>query len=251
MIAWEIVERAEQPGGGELVLARRGQEWAVRAGGRVLMTSRVHGSEEALAALALERAAQARAVLLGGLGMGFTLRATLDRLPGDARVIVAELSPALVAWNRGPLADLAGRPLEDSRVRLQVGDAAARIREARGAWDVILLDVDNGPEAVARPANAGLYGNPGIRACRDALRGGGVLAVWSAGPDAAYQARLERAGLSAEVRTVTARGEAGGVRHTVFLASKPASRPNQPRPAPARRAGPAPRGGVRRRPGRG
>jgi hypothetical protein len=240
MIPWQTVDRAVVPGGSELVLARRGDEWAVRAGGRVLMTSRAHGSEEALAALALDAragvpsprrscAARGRAqpssrattVLLGGLGLGFTLRAVLDRLPANARVIVAELVPELVSWNRGPLAALATRPLEDPRVRLQMGDVRDRIAEARGAFEAILLDVDNGPAAFGRAANDRLYGDAGIRACRDALRPGGVLAVWSAGPDAGYLARLGKAGLDAAVHTVAARGASGGVRHAVFVAVKP------------------------------
>jgi spermidine synthase len=228
---WETVDRARAPDGTELVLARRGGEWMVRAGGRVLVSSRLHGSEEALAALALARLARPRTVLLGGLGLGFTLRAALDRLPGDARAVVAELVPALAEWNRGPVADLAGRPLDDPRVRLQIGDVRARIAEARGAFDAILLDVDNGPSALAHPANDALYGDGGVRACRDALRAGGVLAVWSAGPDEGYRARLERAGLEVEEASVPARGAgAGGPRHVVFLASRD-------RGAPARRPG--------------
>ncbi len=221
MKPWETVDRARAPDGTELVLARREGEWVVRAAGRILMSSRTHGSEDALAALALARVSRPRTVLLGGLGLGFTVRAALDRLPPDSRAIVAELVPALVAWNRGPVADLAGRPLEDPRVRLQIGDVRARIAEARGAFDAILLDVDNGPAALAHAENDALYGNRGIRACRDALRAGGVLAVWSAGPDAGYRERLERAGLEVEEAAVPARGAgAGGVKHVVFLGVK-------------------------------
>jgi spermidine synthase len=202
----------------------------IRAAGHVLMSSRVHGSEEALAALALSRIAQRRAILLGGLGMGFTLRAALDRLPVDARAIVVELVPELVAWNRGALAPLAGRPLDDARVRLQVGDVGARIAEARRAYDAILLDVDNGPSALAHATNQGLYGDRGIRACRDALRAGGVLAVWSAGSDALYRERLERAGFEVEEATVPARGAgSAGARHVVILARQAALPPGSPR----------------------
>jgi spermidine synthase len=234
VLPWEIIDRARAPDGAELVLARRGDEWVVRAGGRVLMSSRAHGSEEALAELALARVAAARAVLVGGLGLGFTLRAALDRLPADARVIAVELVPEVVRWNRGPLAELSGRALDDPRVRLQQGDVGARIAEARGAWDAILLDVDNGPAALAHRANRGLYGGRGVRACRDALRPGGVLAVWSAGPDERYRARLEDAGFAVEERTVPARGGAGrGVRHVVVLAARRAVA------APARPARPA------------
>jgi spermidine synthase len=221
MQPWEIAGRARAPDGSELVLARRGDDWVVRAGGRILMSSRLHGSEEALAALALERVDRPRTVLVGGLGLGYTLRATLDRLPADARVVVAELLPEVAAWNRGPVAHLAGRPLEDSRVRLQIGDVARRIGEARRAFDAILLDVDNGASPIAHPANGRLYGEAGVRACREALREGGALSVWSAGPDDAYLARLSRAGLDAEARSVPARGGgASGSRHVIFLATR-------------------------------
>jgi spermidine synthase len=215
---WETVDRARAPDGTELVLARRGDEWVVRAGGRILMSSRTHGSEEALAELALARVVRPRTILMGGLGLGFTLRAALERLPPDARAVVVELAPALVAWNRGLIAALAGRPLEDPRVRLQRGDVRARIAEARGAFDAILLDVDNGPAALVHAANEGLYDEAGVRACRGALRGGGVLAVWSAGRDASYVARLRRFGFRVEEVPVPARGAAGGRRHVVILA---------------------------------
>jgi spermidine synthase len=157
--------------------------------------------------------------------MGFTLRAALDRLPADAKVVVVELVPGLVEWNRGPLADLAGRPLDDPRVRLQGGDVGRRVGEARGAYDAILLDVDNGPSALAHPGNASLYGERGVRASAAALRPGGVLAIWSAGPDERFRQRLERVGLSVREEKVPARGPAGGVRHVVVIASKPRATP--------------------------
>lgn len=224
VIPWQTVDRAAAPDGGELVLARRGEEWAVRAGGGgVLMTSRQHGSEEALAELALARAARRGKVLVGGLGLGYTLRAVLDRVPVDARVVLVELVPALVAWSRAHVGHLAGRPLDDPRVRLQQGDVLARIAEAKGAYDAILLDVDNGPTPLVRAANEGLYSSRGIAACRDALRKGGALGVWSAGPDEGYRARLARAGLEVEVREVTARGGSGrGARHVLFLGRRAA-----------------------------
>ena len=258
MKPWQTVERAHAHDGTEIVLARRGDEWVVRAAGRVLMSSRVHGSEEALAALALARVARPRTILIGGLGLGFTLRAALDRLPPDARAIVAELTPALVAWNRGPVADLAARPLDDPRVRLQTGDVRDRIAEARGAFDAILLDVDNGPSALqAHAGNVALYGDRAIRACHGALRAGGVLAVWSAGPDAAYRERLERAGFDVEETPVPARGAgAGGARHVVILATRsgPAARltsgaaPSSAAPSARRDRSPPPRSASR--PGR-
>lgn len=219
MQPWAIVDRARTPGGVELQLARRGDEWVVRAGGRVLMSSRAHGSEEALAALALRPLERPRTVLLGGLGLGFTLRAALERLPSKTRVIVAELSPEVAAWNRGPVSHLARRPLDDPRVRLQIGDVAARIAEAKGALDAILLDVDNGPSPVAGTGNPSLYGARGVRACLEALRPGGVLAVWSAGPDERYLERLQRAGFRARAEEVPARA-GGRARHVVFLGVK-------------------------------
>lgn len=219
MRPWETIEAVKESDGVELVLARRGAEWVVRANGRTLMSSAAHASEEQLAHLALERVPAARTVLLGGLGLGYTARAALDRLGPEARLIVVELSRALVGWNRTHLAELAARPLEDPRVRLQLADAVERIAEATGAFDAILLDLDNGPTALARAANQRLYGVRGVKACRDALKAGGVLAVWSAGPDEAYLERLRRSGFTAVARTVTARAT-GGVRHTVFLATK-------------------------------
>ncbi len=219
MIAWETIDRARAPDGVPLVLARRGDEWVVRAAGRVLMSSRAHGSEEALATLALARAVQPRRVLVGGLGLGFTLRAALDHLPADARVVVAELVPALVAWNRGPVAPLAEAPLEDPRVRVETADVADVVARARGGWDAILLDVDNGPAALAHASNDRLYGDAGLRALGDALRPSGVLAVWSAGPDARFAARLARAGLAAEERAVPVH-RAGGGRDVIVLARR-------------------------------
>lgn len=198
------------------------------------MSSRMHGSEEALASLALGKIESRRTVLIGGLGLGFTLRAVLDRVPVDARVIVAELVPKLAAWNRGPVAHLAGRPLDDPRVRLQIGDVAGRIAEATKAFDAILLDVDNSPSSLVHAGNDRLYGEKGVRACLDALKEGGVLAVWSAGPDERYVERLAHAGFATETRTVSARSGVGGVRHVILVGVKRAARgrrPTRPRPA--------------------
>jgi spermidine synthase len=223
---WRIIERATARDGTELLLARRGDEWVLRAGGRVLMSSRVHGSEVALAAVALarwrstgRRRGDPRTVLLGGVGLGFTLRALLDRLPATSRVVVAELLPDLAGWVRGVAAHLAGRPLEDPRVRLQLGDVGARIAETNGTLDLILLDVDNGPSPLAHRANGALYGEAGVAACHRALRAGGVLGVWSAGPDQRYLQRLERAGFAAEAQAVAA-GPGSGVRHVLLLGTK-------------------------------
>jgi spermidine synthase len=198
VIPWEIVDRARAPDGVELVLARR-----------------AHGSEDALAILALERAPRTRSVLVGGLGLGFTLRAALDLLPADARVLVAELVPAVVAWNRGPVAELAGRPLDDPRVRVEGADVAEVAARSPGRFDALLLDVDNGPSALAHAANERLYGAAGLAALRGALRSGGVLAVWSAGADARFLARLGAAGFRTESRAVA--GAPGARRDVVAL----------------------------------
>jgi spermidine synthase len=223
MLRWEIIERAPAAHGSELVLARRGDEWAVRADGQVLMTSRLHGSEEALAALAIKRLPEPpKAVMVGGLGMGFTLRAVLNRVPAETRVVVVELSKALVGWNRGPLAELADKPLEDPRTRVQVGDVLTCIREATKAWNSIILDVDNGPSALSSPGNSRLYGPGGLAACHTALRAGGTLAVWSAGPDERFLGRMVTAGFDAEAIPVPAR-RGGGARHFVFVGIKRAA----------------------------
>jgi spermidine synthase len=219
MIPWETIAKARAPDGGELVLYHRGGEFVIRVDGRELMSSRAHGSEEMMAELACAQArtAEAPRVLVGGLGLGYTLRAALESLPPSAEVTVVEIVPDVVAWNRGPLAHLAGRPLDDPRVTVVVGDVAAVVRTTRVRFDVILLDVDNGPAALTRPGNQTLYGEPGLTAARRALRRGGVLAVWSADPDEALMRRLGRAGFRVDVRKVPARGVAGGPNHSIFL----------------------------------
>ena len=238
MKPWETVEKALAPDGTEMVLARRDGEWVVRYGGKVLMSSRQHGSEDALAELALPKARHRRAVLVGGLGLGFTARAALDRIPTDAKVVIAELTPALVGWNRRLVGKLAGRPLDDPRCKVHVGDVVDRIAEARAAYDAILLDVDNGPGSMVHEGNHRLYGHRGIAACRIALAEGGVLAVWSAHHDEAYLRRLEKGGFAATARLVPARGPAGGLKHVLFLAVKA-----PPARWPGRGGGGAGRGG--------
>jgi spermidine synthase len=221
LIPWETLGRARAPDGVELVLQRRGEEHVIRAGGKDLMSSRMHGSEEKMAELACAGLAGAARVLIGGLGMGYTLRAALQVLPAEARVVVAELVEAVVAWNRGPLADLAGRPLDDVRASVEVADVGALLRRPGPRWDAILLDIDNGPAALTRPANQAIYGATGLETAKRALRRGGVLAVWSAAPDAAFASRLRRAGFEVEVVTTPARGAAGGSKHTIFLGRAP------------------------------
>ena len=221
MKPWEVVARARTPDGTELTLARHPSEYIILAGGQNLMSSRMHASEEALATLGC-RQARVRAaprVLVGGLGMGFTLRAALDTLPAAAEVVVAELVPAVVDWNRGPLGPLAGHPIDDPRVRVHIGDVAAVWRSRTDSFDAVLLDVDNGLVAMTTPANAGLYRPSGVEAVRRALRPGGVLACWSAGGDPAFERRLRGAGLRVERHSVRSRGTRGA-RHTIFLAHR-------------------------------
>jgi spermidine synthase len=203
-----------------MALMRRDREYIILAGGRSLMSSRMHGSEEALAALGCRDARRLDAphVLVGGLGMGFTLRATLDLLPARATIVVSELVPAIVDWNRGALGSLAGHPLKDARVRVEIGDVSATLQSTAARFDAALLDVDNGPDAFTASNNAGLYSDAGLAAARRALKPGGVLAVWSAWEDRRFEQRLRYAGFAVRVEHVRARLKKGGPHHTIFLA---------------------------------
>ena len=221
----ELIGQTLTPNGIDMKLTRRANEYIILANGKSLMSSRMHGSEEALATLACRRVRtlEQPCVLVGGLGMGFTLRATLDFLPPDATVIVAELVPAVVEWNRGPLGPLAGQPLKDRRVRVHVGDVAVPLSSGPGRFDAVLLDVDNGPAAFTSSDNARLYDDRGLAAARAALKIGGVLAVWSARDDRKFEQRLRYGGFTVEVERVRARLKKGGPRHTIFLGHKPSS----------------------------
>ena len=216
---WKILASTRAPTGNELVLWRRDDEYVIRVNGEDLMGSDSSHSERALASygcMGLKLVHQAR-VLVGGLGMGFTLRAALDVLRTDAQVDVAELVPAVVDWNRGPLAHLAGRPLEDRRVRVLDEDVAVVMRAAHGRYDAILLDVDNGPEALTSPSNEALYGRAGLARARRALRPNGVFAVWSVYDDRQFSRRLRQEGFHTRTEYVSARPQ-GGRRHTIWLA---------------------------------
>jgi spermidine synthase len=217
MLAYETIAVARIGDGSELVLSRRGHEWCVRVGGKVLMSNLRHDSEEALAREAIARVAPPRHVLIGGLGLGFTLRAVLDRVPAETQVTVSELVPELVDWNRRELAELHDHALDDPRCQVVVGDVLAVIESSRSAFDVIALDVDNGPVALSHPHNQRLYAQRGLRQCRAALRASGVLAVWSAGPSPAFEKRLAEAGFRVEVLQVAAR-KPSRARHVLFLA---------------------------------
>jgi spermidine synthase len=216
---WELLGETRAPDGTAMALTRRDREYVILANGKSLMSSLMHGSEEALANFACRRARtlERPCVLVGGLGMGFTLRATLDLLPPDATVVVAELLPAVVEWNRGPLGPLAGHPLKDKRVRVDVSDVAATLRSSPGRFDAVMLDVDNGPVAFTASDNAGLYDDRGVATARAALKIGGVLAVWSAWDDRKFEQRLRYGGFTVEVTRVRGRLKKGGPRHTVFL----------------------------------
>ena len=219
MKPWELLGETLTPDGTTLTLTRHDRELVILANGQALMSSRMHGSEEALATFGCRRARalDEPCVLIGGLGMGFTLRAALDLLPPDATVIVAELLPAVVEWNRGPLGPLADHPLKDRRVQVAAGDVGATMRASTASFDAILLDVDNGPSALTSSTNTDLYGDRGIAAARAALRPGGTLAVWSAREDRKFEQRLRYAGFEVEVARVRGRLKQGGPRHVIFL----------------------------------
>ena len=222
MNPFELLGQTVSPDGTVMKLIRRGDEYLILADGAILMSSRMHGSEEALATFACQRVRtlERPSVLIGGLGMGFTLRATLDLLPADGTVVVAELVPAVVEWNHGPLGPLAGQPLEDKRVRVERGDVAVILSSRLGPFDAVLLDVDNGPAAVTASSNAGLYDRQGIAATHAALKMNGVLAVWATREDRKFEQRLGDGGFDVEVQRVRGRLKRGGPHHIIFLGHK-------------------------------
>jgi spermidine synthase len=218
----QLLSQTLAPDGTVLKLSHRDNEYIILANGKSLMSSGMHGSEEQLARLACDpvRTLERPCVLIGGLGMGFTLRATLDCLPPDATVVVAELVPAVVEWNRGPLGPLAGHPLQDKRVRIELGDVAVTLRSGSGKFDAVLLDVDNGPAAFTTSENAWLYDDRGIAAARASLKMDGVLAVWSAREDRKFEKRLRYGKFTVSVQRVCGRLKKGGPRHTIYLGYK-------------------------------
>jgi spermidine synthase len=218
MLKWEVIESTRLVDGSEFVLARHGDEWVVRVDNLLLMSNRVHHSEVALAERAIERAPDRRTVLVGGLGLGYTLRAALERVSAKAQVTVVELVPELVEWNRTHLRMLNDDPLSDPRCRVVTGDVFDVIMRSSNAFDVILLDVDNGPRALAQAKNQRLYGDSGVRACHAALRPGGVVAIWSRAPSPRYERKLRNASFDVEVQRVAAR-EGSGAKHVLFLAT--------------------------------
>ncbi|ODT85905.1 spermidine synthase [Phenylobacterium sp. SCN 70-31] len=219
MNPWIHLDTAPIPDGGELKLMQRGQDYSIMSGRIELMNSRLYGSEVALFRLAWAKAGERPAprVLIGGLGMGFTLRAALADLPADAQVVVAELVPEVIAWAAGHLAPLYGDSLADARARIVQGDVADRLAEARPPYDMILMDVDNGPDGLNRDANDGLYGMAGLANLKRAVKSGGVVAVWSAGHDDAFARRFGRAGFAVSEHKVGASPSGKGPRHVIWV----------------------------------
>lgn len=221
MIARELIASAAVPGGvEELRLFRHDRDFMIVLGNNELMSTRRWGSEVALAEMAIDRLGDRKSphLLIGGYGMGFTLRAALAMLDAAARVTVVELVPQIIDWANGPLAELASGCLDDPRVALEIGDVAETIAEAFADYDAILLDVDNGPDGLVREDNNRLYSVRGLRAARAALRPGGVLAIWSAAPDPAFRRKLEKNGFDVEEVKVAARSNGKGSKHTIWFA---------------------------------
>lgn len=222
MIPREVIGVAEVPGGPPLRLVRHAGDFIIMLDRNELMSSRMSGSEVALGTMTCARLGDLNAphLLIGGYGMGFTLRAVLGRLGAEARVTVAELVPGIIDWARGPMAALAAGCLDDPRVDVQLADVGAVIAGGAGRYDAILLDVDNGPDGLTRAANDGLYSARGLAAARAALRPGGVLAVWSAGPDPAFARRLGQAGFAVDEVKVRARENGKGPTHVIWFATR-------------------------------
>jgi spermidine synthase len=222
MIPWKLLDTAKVPGSrSELRLFQREDEFSIEVDGEELMNSRVSCSEDGLSELGCARISgrsQPR-VLIGGLGMGFTLKAALDRLPEDAEVVIAEIVPEVVKWNRALLGHLARHPLNDARVKLREMDVARVVRDARASFDLMLLDVDNGPEGLTRKANDWLYSSEGLAAARRALRPNGVLGFWSSGPNEEFVHRMEESGYDVEETAIDAAAGAYGISHTIWLGS--------------------------------
>jgi spermidine synthase len=223
MIPWTQIGKARVPGAEiELRLMRRGAEFSMMLGQNELMNSRLSGSEEVLATLVCRQIGSVKRphILIGGLGMGFTLRAALAVLSAEARVTIAELVPEVIGWARGPMVELFGNSLSDPRANIVEGDVADVIGSSESAFDAVLLDVDNGPEALIRKANDALYDSGGLNAIHRALRPGGVLAVWSSGPNVAFSKRLRAADFGVNEVGVRATTKRSGARHIIWLATK-------------------------------
>ena len=222
MLPWLHLDTAKIPGGGELRLMRRGSDFVIKLGSNELMNSRLTATEQALATIACDkiRTSPQPKILIGGLGMGFTLRAALIVLGPQAQITVAELVPEVVAWARGPMAQLFGDSLTDPRVRVREADVGDLIRASRSEYDAILLDVDNGPNGITRESNDRLYDSKGLAAAYTALSPRGVLGVWSSTPDAKFTARLRKADFEVVENPVRAKGPQGGAQHFIWTATR-------------------------------
>lgn len=222
MKPWKQIDSTEIPAdGGELRLYQRGDEYSIMiVGGGELMSSRKHGSEDALAELGCQHLVNKKGarVLVGGLGMGFTLAAALQQLEPDAEIVVAELIPAVERWNRDYLGEFAGQPLADPRCTVSIGDVGVLMKNESSAFDAILLDVDNGPEGLTHSENNWLYSTDGLQAALASLRPGGVLAIWSAGPDHSFSKRLRQVGFKVKQHQVRAHSKSKGAKHTIWIA---------------------------------
>jgi spermidine synthase len=225
MIPWIHLDTAKIPnGGGELKLSQRGDEFSIKLSGirGELMNSRVYNSEKVLSELGCEHIAKTKNanVLVGGLGMGYTLAAALKATNSSSHVTVAELIPEVVQWNKGPLGKCAGNPLQDKRTVVYLGDVKDLLSTQKATFDSILLDVDNGPEGLTHDDNNWIYCKDGLKCIFATMRPKGVLAIWSAGPDKLFEQRLKQSGFSVDTHVVRARPGKGS-RHTIFLAKKP------------------------------
>ncbi len=222
MIPWKKIDQAEVPGDkGEITLWRRGSEFSIRTPETELMNSRLHGSEDALAELTCKCIKKSNLkILIGGLGMGYTLAAALKRSEPDTLITVSELIPAVVEWNREHLGHLAGMPLDDQRVIVVIEDVVKTIKNKQACWDVILLDVDNGPDGLTRKANDRLYSTAGLKKTFSALHHEGILGIWSSSDDKAFTHRLKQIGFQVDIKTVRARKPDKGSKHTIWLAKK-------------------------------
>jgi len=210
MKPWEMLATATAPDGSRFELQRHDGSYVIRADGYDVMTSYSHGSEDAMMSLACPRPRADACILIGGLGMGYTLAATLDLLPPGGSVVVSELVPEVVEWNRGPLGPLAGHPLDDLRTDLVVGDVADVIRDCRSRFDAVLLDVDHSVDSFTLARNSWLYTPEGLAAAHCSLRPRGALAIWSAGTEGAFGRRLRAAGFTASSHPIRGRDKRGG-----------------------------------------
>ena len=210
MKPWEMLATATTPDGNRFELRRHDGNYVIHADGYDLMTSYSHGSEDAMMSLACPRPRADACILIGGLGMGYTLAATLDLMPPGGTVVVSELVPEVVEWNRGPLGPLAGHPLDDPRTNLVVGDVADVIRDSKSRFDAVLLDVDNSVDSFTMARNSWLYMPQGLAAAHRTLRPRGALAIWSVGTEATFERRLRRAGFTASTHPVRGRDKRGG-----------------------------------------